>query len=118
MISSAVSANSAVELYFKRVKNLNQRIKKLREQSINAIPYITPERALLITEFYVTNIADNVSSPVKRALAFKHILSKRTICINEGELIVGERGPAPKAVPTYPELTTHTINDLEILDSI
>ena len=96
---------------------MNQRIKKLREQSINAIPYITQERALLITEFYVTNIANNVSSPVKRALAFKHILSKRTICINEGELIVGERGPAPKAVPTYPELTTHTINDLEILDS-
>ena len=96
---------------------MNQRIKKLREQSINAIPYITQERALLITEFYVTNIANNVSSTVKRALAFKHILSKRTICINEGELIVGERGPAPKAVPTYPELTTHTINDLEILDS-
>jgi pyruvate formate-lyase/glycerol dehydratase family glycyl radical enzyme len=99
------------------VNILNDRIKKLREQSINAVPYITPERALLITEFYLSNITNNVSAPVKRALAFKHILSNKTICINEGELIVGERGPEPKAVPTYPELTTHSIKDLEILDS-
>ncbi len=96
---------------------MNQRIKKLRELSINAVPYITPERALLITEFYLSNITNFVSPPVKRALAFKHILSNKTICISEGELIVGERGPEPKAVPTYPELTTHTIKELEILDS-
>lgn len=96
---------------------MNQRIKKLREESISAIPCITPERALLITEFYLSNITDSVSAPLKRALAFKHILSEKAICINNGELIVGERGPAPKVVPTYPELTTHTIKDLEILDS-
>ena len=96
---------------------LTDRIKKLREQSINAVPYITPERALLITEFYLSNITSNLSPPIKRALAFKHILENKTICINEGEIIVGERGPGPKAVPTYPELTTHSIKDLEILDS-
>jgi len=96
---------------------LNERIKKLRGQSIGAIPYISPERALLITEFYKSDVANSVSPPVQRALAFKHILENKTICINDDELIVGERGPAPKAVPTYPELTTHTIKDLEILDS-
>jgi pyruvate formate-lyase/glycerol dehydratase family glycyl radical enzyme len=96
---------------------LNQRIKKLREESINAVPYITPERALLITEFYLSNISNSMSAPLKRALVFEHFLSNRTIYIHDGELIVGERGPAPKAVPTYPELTTHSINDLEILDS-
>ena len=96
---------------------MNDRIKKLREQSIKTVPYITPERALLITEFYLNNITSTVSPPVKRALAFKYILSNKTICINENELIVGERGPEPKAVPTYPELTTHTIKDLDILDS-
>jgi len=96
---------------------LNQRIKKLRDASINAVPYITPERALLITDFYKSDIADRVSTPVRRALAFKYILANKTIYIHEDELIVGERGPAPKAVPTYPELTTHTIRDLEILDS-
>ena len=29
----------------------------------------------------------------------------------------GERGPSPKAVPTYPELTCHSLDDLRILDS-
>jgi formate C-acetyltransferase len=40
-----------------------------------------------------------------------------TICISEGELIVGERGPAPRATPTYPELCCHSLQDLSILSS-
>ena len=36
---------------------MNERITKLREQSINAKPYITPERAILITKFYKSDIA-------------------------------------------------------------
>ncbi|GAG97434.1 unnamed protein product, partial [marine sediment metagenome] len=45
------------------------------------------------------------------------LLENKTICINPGELIVGERGPAPKATPTYPELCCHSLEDLEILNS-
>jgi len=96
---------------------LNERIEKLRQQSLDAVPSITPERAVLITSFYQSEEAKNVSPPMKRALAFKHIMSQKAIHIGEDELIVGERGPAPKAVPTYPELTTHSLEDLEILDS-
>ncbi len=96
---------------------MNKRIKKLREQSINAVPQISPERAVLLTEFYKRDASATESPAVLRALAFKYILENKTICINDGELIVGERGPAPKAVPTYPELTTHSIKDLEILNS-
>ncbi|MCP2519888.1 glycyl radical protein [Candidatus Aminicenantes bacterium AC-335-B20] len=96
---------------------MNERIAKLREQSINTKPYITPERAILITKFYKSDVADRVSLPVKRALAFKYILENKEICINNGELIVGERGPAPKATPTYPEICCHSIEDLEILNS-
>ncbi len=96
---------------------MNQRIKKLREESQNAVPRISAERALLITEFYKSNLAEQVSVPVKRALAFNHILEYKKICINDGELIVGERGPASKTVPTYPEINLHSIEDLEILNS-
>jgi formate C-acetyltransferase len=96
---------------------MNERITKLRKQSLEAIPTISAERAQLITEFYQSNHAQTVSVPVRRALAFKHILANKKICINEGELIVGERGPEPKAVPTYPEITLHSIKDLETLDS-
>jgi len=96
---------------------MNNRINKLREQSLNAVEHISAERALLITEFYKSAEARELSTPVKRAKAFYHLLSQKHICINDGELIVGERGPAPKATPTYPEVTLHSIKDLEILDA-
>jgi trans-4-hydroxy-L-proline dehydratase len=94
---------------------MNERICKLREDSLNAIPTITHERAVLLTDFYKSEKSEQVSNPVARALAFKHILENKQICINPGELIVGERGPAPKATPTYPEICTHTLQDFEIL---
>lgn len=96
---------------------MTNRIKQLREQSLNAINCISAERALLITEFYKKHIAFGDSIPVQRAKAFEFILSKKSICINDNELIVGERGPAPKATPTYPEITLHSLQDLEIFNS-
>jgi formate C-acetyltransferase len=96
---------------------MRARIRKLRKQSIAARPYISPERAILLTEFYESGIANQPSIPVERALAFKHLLENKKICINEGELIVGERGSAPKEAPTYPEICCHTLKDLETLNS-
>ena len=92
---------------------MNERVSKLREQSISAIPHLSPERAILVTEAYEN--MGCVSTPMKRALTFKHIMENKRICINEGELIVGERGPAPKATYTYPELCCHSPEDLDIL---
>lgn len=94
---------------------MNERIKKLREQSLNAETTLSHERAKLVTEFYASGEAEKVSVPVARALCFKYILEHKELCVNEGELIVGERGPAPKATPTYPEICIHSENDLEIL---
>ncbi|MBE0648115.1 MAG: glycyl radical protein [Bacteroidales bacterium] len=95
---------------------MNNRIKKLRDQSLKAVNRISAERALLVTEFYQSGIDQLVSIPVMRALTLEHILKNKYICINDGELIVGERGPAPKACPTYPEITLHSLEDLEMLD--
>lgn len=92
-----------------------QRIQQLREQSLNAENRISAERGLLITEFYQSGVANAKPIPIQRALSFKYILSKKYIGINPGELIVGERGPAPKATPTYPEICIHSLKDLEIL---
>ena len=94
---------------------MNDRIRRLREQSLAAIPKISLERAQLLTEFYAGGVAERESVPVARALAFKYLLERMTICVNDGELIVGERGPAPKAAPTYPEICTHSLQDFEIL---
>jgi formate C-acetyltransferase len=96
---------------------MNERIRKLREQSVKAVPSLTSERAKLITEFFKSDAAARVSIPLQRGLAFKYLMEHKAVCINEGELIVGERGPAPKATPTYPEVTCHSLEDLDILDT-
>ena len=96
---------------------MTPRVEKLRRQSLEAVPSVTGERAKLITEFYKSPEAGKHGPALQHALAFKHLLENKGICINDGELIVGERGPAPKATPTYPEVTCHSVQDLEILDS-
>jgi pyruvate formate-lyase/glycerol dehydratase family glycyl radical enzyme len=95
---------------------MTERVARLQQQSLDAVPTISSERAELMTEFYQRE-SGLLSTPVRRALAFQHLMERKTVCINEGELIVGEKGPAPKATPTYPELCCHTLEDLEILDS-
>jgi len=95
---------------------LTERLNRLRDQSLSAVESISSERALLVTEFYRSDVAGKVSVPVRRAKAFEYILKNKKLCINEGELIVGERGPEPKATPTYPEISLHSLEDLEILD--
>ena len=96
---------------------MTPRIKKLREQSLNAINKISAERGLLITEFYKNHLAFGDSIPVQRAKAFRYIMENKFVCINDDELIVGERGPAPKSTPTYPEVTVHSLQDLDILNT-
>ena len=96
--------------------SMSARVTRLRQQSLDAIPTLSTERAELLTEFYRQDLG-LVSAPVHRALAFKYLMEHKTICINAGELIVGEKGPAPKTVPTYPELCCHSLEDLDILNS-
>ncbi len=96
---------------------MNERVAKLRKQSVETRPYISTERAELMTDFYESDVPLHESVAVCRALSFRHLMENKTICINDGELIVGERGPAPKATPTYPELCCHSMEDLRILNS-
>ena len=95
---------------------MNERVKKLRDRSLASRPSISAERARLLTEFYRKEEGKH-SVPVMRALSFMHLCEQKTIFIGEGELIVGERGPEPLVVPTFPELTCHTTEDLEILNA-
>jgi len=95
---------------------MNTRIQKLRKLSFEAEPSLSIERALIQTEFYKKNFG-KYDIPVMRSLNFLEICKKKTIYLGEGELIVGERGPAPKAVPTFPELTCHSVEDLHVLNT-
>ncbi len=95
---------------------MNERIRRLRKQSVEAEPSISIERALHQTEFYRMHHG-TCSVPVLRAMSFFDHCRRKTIYIGDGELIVGERGPAPKAVPTFPELTCHSVDDLHVLNT-
>jgi formate C-acetyltransferase len=95
---------------------MNSRVANLRQESLDAAPTISAERASLITDFYISEEGKH-SVPALRGMAFLHLCERKAIYIGDGELIVGERGPAPKAVPTYPEITCHSLEDLEILNS-
>ena len=95
---------------------MTERINMLREQSVNAEPSLTIERALIETEFYKKNDG-KYSIPVMRAKNFYNLCAKKKIYIGDNELIVGERGPKPKAVPTFPELNCHSVEDFKVLRS-
>src|SRR5512133_1694162 len=96
--------------------SMTARTARLRRESLDAVPTISVERARLMTEFYRQERGKD-STPVFRARSFAYLMEHKTICINPGELIVGEKGPAPKATPTYPELCCHTLSDLDILNA-
>ncbi|MFH2103752.1 MAG: trans-4-hydroxy-L-proline dehydratase [Chloroflexota bacterium] len=95
---------------------MTERVRKLREQSLDAVETLSSERAELLTVFYKQDPGP-VSAPVRRAMAFAYLLENKGICILPGELIVGEKGAAPKHAPTFPELCCHSLSDLDILDS-
>ena len=95
---------------------MNSRISRLRQESFETEPSISIERALLETAFYREHYGKH-SLPVLRALVFKDLCEKKTIWLGDDEIIVGERGPRPKCVPTFPELTCHSAEDLRVLNS-
>jgi len=95
---------------------MNHRIAGLREASLNAINRISIERARLITEFYNLPETSGLPIPVQRGKALMYLMQNKALYIGSDELIVGERGPDPKAVPTYPEVCVHSMQDLEMLD--
>ena len=98
------------------INGMTDRIRRLRQESFDTQPSLSIERALIETEFYKEN-EGKYPIPILRALNFLEICKRKTIYIGEDELIVGERGPRPKAVSTFPELTCHSVEDLHVLNT-
>ncbi|HUI55290.1 MAG TPA: trans-4-hydroxy-L-proline dehydratase [Bryobacteraceae bacterium] len=94
---------------------MTERVARLRQASLDTKPWLSLERAKLLTDFY--RESGPLSPPVLRARALQYIYEHRSIYIGAEELIVGERGPRPKGTPTYPELCCHTMQDFEILNT-
>jgi formate C-acetyltransferase len=95
---------------------MNDRIRRLRRLSVETKESLSIERALITTKFFREN-EGKFSVPMMRALNFMELCKQKTIYIGEDELIVGERGPFPKSVPTFPELTCHSVEDFHVLNT-
>ena len=101
--------------YPENLGGMNDRIRRLRQENFDTPTTLSIERALIETAFYKEHYGA-MPTPVLRARNFYEICKKKTIYIGSDELIVGERGPLPKAVPTFPELTCHSVEDLHTLN--
>ncbi len=101
----------------KSIRPLTERIKELREESVNSEVKISTERAELVTEFYREKNTEGSSTKKQRALMFKYLMENVSIPVEKDQLIVGIRGTGPKEVPTYPEVCCHDEEDLDLLDS-
>jgi len=55
---------------------MRERVAKLRQQSLETKPWLSIERALLITEYYRNT--KNVSIPMQRAEAFRYLMENGT----------------------------------------
>jgi len=98
-----------------RPRKNSPRVTALRAQSEDTAPRLSLERALLVTETY-QQYEGQVSTAELRALALLNIMKHKKLCINPGELIVGEKGDGPQTAPTFPELLCHSTEDMRIMD--
>lgn len=98
------------------LRGMNDRIKALRKQSEETVPHIFMERAMIMTDTY-KKYEGEVSIPELRALTMKDIFTHKTIKIEDGELIVGDKGAGPQSTPTFPELCCHTLEDMSVMNS-
>ena len=92
---------------------MTSRVERLRQASLDTRPWLSPERACLVTE--AMRGAGALPPPLQRAAVFAHILDRKRLYLGPDELIVGERGPSPKGTPTFPELCCHSLEDLAVL---
>ena len=116
-ISSDEKINIEINKRRSSVKPINDRISKLRDESVNSLVKISSERAKLITEFYNSALPKGKSIPVQRAMALKFLMERVSIPVEEGQLIVGLRGTGVNEVPTFPEINLHSMEDLDILNT-
>lgn len=95
-------------------RGMNERIQRLREQSVTTPVHIDLERAKFETDFYKENDG-KYSVPVMRAMTLKEYFSKKTLYFGDDELILGEKGKNPQASPTFPELCCHSEEDMKVM---
>jgi formate C-acetyltransferase len=84
-----------------------ERIRTLKDRSVQAEQEVCVERARLLTETFRSSLSDPMI--MRRGKALKNVLENMTIFIDPGELIVGNQAGRLRAAPIFPEYTVDWI---------
>lgn len=92
-------------------------IEKIREGLARSPVTLCPERAYLVTEFFRRHDDPDEPMVVRMAKALEYLLSRKTVEIYPGELIVGNAGTARNSCILQPELaSTYMATELMWID--
>jgi formate C-acetyltransferase len=84
-------------------------VQKVRQDLLDSVPAICPERALLITESYQQT--EGEPFVLRKAKALDAILTNMSIYIEDGQMIVGNQACSQRAAPIFPEYSIDWIID-------
>jgi formate C-acetyltransferase len=83
-----------------------KRLDTIRKDLVGTPVYLCPERAYLVTEFFRDCDDQSDPVPVRKAKAFRHLLTNKQVSIFTGERIIGNAGTARKVCLLQPELAS------------
>lgn len=92
-----------------------KRICLLKNKSINAVQKVCVQRARYLTEAYM----EHVSEPMikRRAYAFRNVLNKIDLFIEDGQLLAGNQAASLRAASIFPEYSVNWIfEEIDQLD--
>lgn len=92
---------------------MENRIRALKHKFLESPRHVDVERAVIITEVHREN--EDKPPIIRRALSLEALLSRMSIGIREGELIVGNHAKEIRGVPLFPEYAVDWI--LEQMDT-
>lgn len=80
---------------------MENRIRTLRYKFLASPRHVDVERAVIVTDVYREN--EDKPPIIRRALSLEALLSRMSVKIREGELIVGNHAKEIRGVPLFPE---------------
>jgi formate C-acetyltransferase len=86
---------------------MTDRTKRLRDEIIDTVPQICPERARYFTESMKKT--QGLPIAIRRSMAFENIMDNMSLYVRDGQLLAGNTVRTPRAAGVYPEYSVEWI---------
>lgn len=83
--------------------NISERVGRLKEEILSAVPCVEADRAILVTESFKET--EDQPIIIRKAKALEKILNEIPITIRDSELIVGSLTKNPRSAQVFPEFS-------------